>query len=45
MHPDQHNLRAQRRSAFGAPAILQLIRILNRSDAIDSDHSLDVSEF
>ena len=45
MQPDQQNLRARRRCAFGAHANLQSIRILNRSDAIDSDHSLDARKF
>jgi hypothetical protein len=45
MHSDQENLRARRRSAFGAHANLQSILIPNRSDAINSDHSLDASEF
>ena len=35
----------QRRSAFGAHANWQSMRILNRCDAIDSDHSLDATAF
>ena len=35
----------QRRSVFGPHANLLSIRILNRSDAIDFDHSLDATVF
>src|SRR5271166_3283797 len=35
--------RVQRRSVFGDHSNLQSIRKLNRSDAIDSNHSLDAS--
>jgi hypothetical protein len=41
---DQLSQGVQRQSVFGAYTNLQSIRILNRSDAIDSDHSLDARE-
>ncbi len=41
----KQNQRMQRRSAFRAQANLQSIRNLNRSAAIDSDHSLDASGY